>query len=323
MATNFFDHEIKSRSSGKGGKDGTLWSSVSSAAYRAGEKLYDERLKKSFDYTDKKTGVLFTEIITPEGAPAWMRDRGKLWNKLEQAADKSTRPKEARVCHSFIVALPNELGSKTDIEKWKVLAREFIHEEFTKKGFIADWAIHAPEKGDKRNFHIHIAVPLRQAIQTERGTWWFGKQERIGKGQLGKWTTGKRQTWACAANKWLEHYGHHERVVEPSVVGRRPKYRNSSAYFAVRSLHRPNNHVRWDRMFPNRIIRPYFKHVAANTYRCLPAPNKTGPNLPMNNASLSGMCEAQRIDFKAACEGKITWVEYHRKWGNPNALLMV
>jgi len=27
------------------------------------------------------------------------------------------------------------------------------------------------------------------------------------------------------------------------------------------------------------------------------------------------MCEAQRIDFEAACEGKITWRQYFAKWG--------
>jgi hypothetical protein len=30
----------------------------------------------------------------------------------------------------------------------------------------------------------------------------------------------------------------------------------------------------------------------------------------------SGMCEAQRADLIAACEGKITWPQYFAKWGN-------
>ena len=28
------------------------------------------------------------------------------------------------------------------------------------------------------------------------------------------------------------------------------------------------------------------------------------------------MCEAQRIDFKAAREGRITWRQYFEKWGD-------
>ena len=33
------------------------------------------------------------------------------------------------------------------------------------------------------------------------------------------------------------------------------------------------------------------------------------------SSSLSGMSEAQRVDFIAACDGKITWKEYFQKWG--------
>jgi hypothetical protein len=28
------------------------------------------------------------------------------------------------------------------------------------------------------------------------------------------------------------------------------------------------------------------------------------------------MCEAQRVDFIAACDGKITWRQYFAKWGH-------
>jgi hypothetical protein len=27
------------------------------------------------------------------------------------------------------------------------------------------------------------------------------------------------------------------------------------------------------------------------------------------------ICEAQRFDFEAACEGKITWQQYFLRWG--------
>ena len=29
----------------------------------------------------------------------------------------------------------------------------------------------------------------------------------------------------------------------------------------------------------------------------------------------TGMCEAQRVDFNAACERRITWHQYFEKWG--------
>jgi hypothetical protein len=34
----------------------------------------------------------------------------------------------------------------------------------------------------------------------------------------------------------------------------------------------------------------------------------------------SGMGEEQRADYKAACDGKITWQQYFRKWGNANGM---
>jgi len=32
---------------------------------------------------------------------------------------------------------------------------------------------------------------------------------------------------------------------------------------------------------------------------------------------LGGMCLAQRLDYKAACDGRISWRAYFEKWGEP------
>ena len=45
-------------------------SAVAALAYRNAEKIYDERLGKTFDFT-RKSGVEHTEIMLPEGAPSW------------------------------------------------------------------------------------------------------------------------------------------------------------------------------------------------------------------------------------------------------------
>jgi len=42
---------------------------------------------------------------------------------------------------------------------------------------------------------------------------------------------------------------------------------------------------------------------------------------PLRPQRPMGMCAAQRVDFVAACEGKITWRQYYAKWGN-NALTL-
>ena len=68
--------KIISRSSGR--------SAVGAAAYRAGEKLENERDGRTHNYT-RKDGVVHTEIMTPENAPEWAKDREKLWNEVERA----------------------------------------------------------------------------------------------------------------------------------------------------------------------------------------------------------------------------------------------
>ena len=64
-----------------GSRHGTK-SSVAAAAYRAGQKLKDERSGKTYDYTNKKE-VTYSEIILPENAPSFFSDRASLWNSVE------------------------------------------------------------------------------------------------------------------------------------------------------------------------------------------------------------------------------------------------
>src|ERR1700677_675953 len=57
-------------------------SAVAAAAYRSASEFTDQRQGQSFDYSDK-AGVIHSEILLPEGAPEWMRDREALWNAVE------------------------------------------------------------------------------------------------------------------------------------------------------------------------------------------------------------------------------------------------
>ena len=47
---------------------------VNSAAYISGQKLYNDYYGQTHDYT-KKSGVVFTEILTPEYVPERLTDR--------------------------------------------------------------------------------------------------------------------------------------------------------------------------------------------------------------------------------------------------------
>ncbi len=60
MAIYHFSAKVIGRSAGR--------SAVASAAYRAAERLHDERLDRDHGYS-AKAGVVHSEILLPEGAP--------------------------------------------------------------------------------------------------------------------------------------------------------------------------------------------------------------------------------------------------------------
>ena len=69
---------------------------VTSAAYRAGEKLYSEYYGEVSDY-NHKGGVICTDILLPPQAPAEYHDRATLWNAVERAE----RGKKAQLAYSL------------------------------------------------------------------------------------------------------------------------------------------------------------------------------------------------------------------------------
>ena len=54
---------------------------VASAAYISGQRIFDSYYNKIHDYTSK-SGVIFTEILTPEYVPERLTDRETLWNEV-------------------------------------------------------------------------------------------------------------------------------------------------------------------------------------------------------------------------------------------------
>ena len=112
---------------------GSGGSAVAAAAYRSGERIGDERTGETHDYA-RRSGVDGTEIIAPDGAPDWVRDRSRLWNEAE-AAEKR---KDSQVAREVRVALPSELYQ----QQRRDLVREYVRAEFTDRGMVADVAYH-------------------------------------------------------------------------------------------------------------------------------------------------------------------------------------
>ena len=198
MAIYHFDASVISRSKGR--------SATAAAAYRTAEVINDHRTGEVHDYS-RKGGVLHTEIIAPDHAPAWVHDRSALWNAVEDVE----RRKDAQVAREVRVALPSELTTEQNAD----LVRAFIQEQFVARGMIADVALHAPgREGDQRNHHAHIMLTTRGI-----GPDGFGAKNRDwnAKELLVSW----RGSWAKHVNDTLERCDIHERVDHRTLVAQR------------------------------------------------------------------------------------------------------
>ena len=139
-------------------------SAASAAAYRAGERIRDERTGKTYDHSERQD-VMHKEIILPskfaDDDMSWATDRSSLWNLAESAEAR----KNARVAREYLVALPVELSPQQRVG----LVKGFSQELSDRYGFAVDVAIHAPREfpgSDPRNFHAHLLTTTRE-VTTE------------------------------------------------------------------------------------------------------------------------------------------------------------
>ena len=134
---------------------------IAKAAYNARDKLNDEHYGKVHDYS-KKEDLVFSKIFLPEHIPKEFSNREYLWNSVE----KIEKSKNSQLARNLLFTLPRELNEEDRIR----LISEFIEENFTSKGMIADCNIHNPLASDNEEQpHAHILLTLRE-IDSE-GKW--------------------------------------------------------------------------------------------------------------------------------------------------------
>jgi ATP-dependent exoDNAse (exonuclease V) alpha subunit len=178
-------------------------SAIAAAAYRSGERLFDEQAEQQKYYPSREERIVFTDIMAPKDAPEWAHDRNALWNQAERAEKR----KDAQLAREIEVALPHELEDQQ--REW--LVKDFAREAFVRKGYAVDIAIHAPDReSDGRNHHAHLMITRRTL-----GPEGFSKTKdwQLDKTQLGAW----REQWAHLANRHLERHGHEARIDHRSL----------------------------------------------------------------------------------------------------------
>ncbi|MGA3358061.1 MobQ family relaxase, partial [Lactiplantibacillus pentosus] len=131
-------------------------SAIASAAYRSGEKLFDD--KEGHHYFYARSVMPESFILTPKNAPKWASDREQLWNEVE----KKDRKSNSRYAKEFNVALPVELSESEQ----KELLTKYVQENFVDEGMVADVAIH---RDHPDNPHAHVMLTNRPF--NPDGTW--------------------------------------------------------------------------------------------------------------------------------------------------------
>ncbi|HXR89827.1 MAG TPA: MobA/MobL family protein [Steroidobacteraceae bacterium] len=237
MAVYFLRSKHLSR--GKGAR------ATRAAAYRAGERIRDERTSDVHDFSDRQD-VAYKEVIIPHDLSAaaemsWTQDRSTLWNAAEHAGLR----RNSRVAREWLVLLPPELtpGQRTQ------LVRAFAADLANRYRCAVDLSIHQPRPGaDSRNHHAHLLMTTREVTPDgfgPRTSLELGGRERHLMGLAG---TSRdeylsiRERWAQFTNEALRQAGLDARVdhrsFEKQGINREPTPTiPEKVFYAERAAH--------------------------------------------------------------------------------------
>ncbi|CAD0331524.1 MobA/MobL family protein [Xanthomonas hortorum pv. gardneri] len=175
-------------------------SAVAAAAYRAGLLLIDHLTGQRHDYR-RRGGVVASECLAPEDAPAWALSPAELWPKAEAAENR----KNSVVAREFEVALPHELSDEQRSDLAIAIGQALV----ARYGFALQASIHSPGSRDGLNHHVHLLATTRRL--TSDG--FAEKTRELDGGASGKieieWI---RQTIASTINEHLAAAGIDARV---------------------------------------------------------------------------------------------------------------
>lgn len=141
--------------------NGGFGAAVAASSYQSAAKMRDS-LERTKDYPHKER-VAYANLITPDNAPEWAKDREKLWNEVEKREGMN-----GQYARKYDIGLPNELT-----EEQQIALADDVAEYFRSKGMCVDYAVHQdldPKKpADQRNPHLHIMTTMRAFNQD--GSW--------------------------------------------------------------------------------------------------------------------------------------------------------
>jgi hypothetical protein len=211
----FYKLDVKIFSRAKGG------CVTKAAAYRAGERIRDERTRTPHNFAFRED-VVHKEILLPSHFSAsahmdWARDRATLWNEVER-----TDLRNPRLAREVLVVLPTELTATQRVQ----LARRFGQELADRYLGAVDATVHLPRPGSTDlNHHAHLLMTPREVtpegigprtILERSGT----ELHALGLGPSKNELLLIRERWAQITNETLREAGLDVRVDHRSLKAR-------------------------------------------------------------------------------------------------------
>jgi hypothetical protein len=242
MAIHYLNVKSLSRSQGA--------SAPAAAAYRAGERLYDERRERHVNYS-ARTDVVHREIFTPAAlggaTPDFIDRRGALWNAAEAAEHR----RNSVVAREFLIALPHELGPAARTDLSRALARD-ISDRY---GGVVDLSVHLPRpEGDPRNHHAHLLASTREISAAGFGAktamdYRADKRVELGLPGYRQELRQLHERWSQMANEHLASAGLEVRIaprrLREQVPERRPMPTFPAAVIYMERRGIPTELMRW------------------------------------------------------------------------------
>jgi ATP-dependent exoDNAse (exonuclease V) alpha subunit len=242
---------------------------TAAAAYRAGERVRDERTGRIYNHSGRKD-VAHAEILLPShlkgAADLWAENREKLWNTAERAEKRAN----SRVAREYEVSLPHELNRNQQVALARALSRELAE----RYGVAVDLAVHLPRPdGDPRNFHAHLLTTTRevtpQGLGAKAGLDLHARERR--RRELPHWRDEYRtlrERWASLTNEALREANLEARVDHRSLVAQGID-REPHPQIPIASLKMEQRGVR--SVVAERIREDYRRRVAARLERAAQA----------------------------------------------------
>ena len=177
-------------------------SPVALSAYINGEKMVNDHDGRIHDYS-RKRGVVHSEVMLCENAPAEYANREALWNavtKNEGSVGQRTR--------TFEFALPRELNRPDQIK----LVQCYVRDNFVNEGMCADFAIHDKRDG---NPHAHVMLTMRPLDEngnweTKTSTYYYCKNRQ------GEEKTLTAEEWKNSKDEWLKKFPYYKDGIKNS-----------------------------------------------------------------------------------------------------------